>query len=210
MSVAVRLFGKLPCVGDFVRRNMTPELQRMLESEFSALIAELQARHAEDWKSALTALPPLLFLIPPGPSGVTGLGFARPSSDNVGRVYPLIVLAASDDVRSAGCVIDLARVWQLLGALSGVACGRQTSPDAFCSAVQDLFSASPLSTCLSDASPVSCVPSTNDAWLVPAAAPGAFVFQRALYLSGADDGKVYLPSQVPAFPPPHAAWLALR
>jgi type VI secretion system protein ImpM len=87
----VGLFGKIPSVGDFVSRGLSPQLCEKLDQLLQAALVAATA-DGTDARLVMGMAQPAMVAIRPGvlcPSGFSGLWF--PSQDRVGRVFPLCV-----------------------------------------------------------------------------------------------------------------------
>ena len=85
-------YGKLPFIGDFVRRELPNELVEALDNWLQVCIAEAQASLGDSWKDIFLTSPIWRFVLAPGLQGETGwLGCLSPSTDKVGRLFPLVV-----------------------------------------------------------------------------------------------------------------------
>lgn len=87
----VGLFGKLPTVGDFVSRGLSPALCERLDQLLQAALVAA-TRDGADARQVMAQAAPLMVSIRPG--ALCGTGFTGvwiPSRDRVGRVFPLCV-----------------------------------------------------------------------------------------------------------------------
>lgn len=87
----VGLFGKLPAVGDFVSRGLSPALCEGLDQLLQAALVAATSEGA-DARQVMEQAAPLMVSIRPG--ALCGTGFTGvwiPSRDRVGRVFPLCV-----------------------------------------------------------------------------------------------------------------------
>lgn len=87
----IGLFGKIPSVGDFVSRNLSPmmcdRLHHMIQAALMSVMSE-----GGDRRHLMSQAQPMMLSIRPGvlcESGFAGLWF--PSCDRVGRVFPMCV-----------------------------------------------------------------------------------------------------------------------
>ncbi|MEM6913165.1 MAG: type VI secretion system-associated protein TagF, partial [Pseudomonadota bacterium] len=86
-------FGKLPDRGDFVSRGVTPELEGAVHRFGSALIAGGQDRYKEQFSDVFAQMP--LYALLAAERVITNeavVGLFGPSTDAVGRLFPLFVL----------------------------------------------------------------------------------------------------------------------
>lgn len=88
---AIGWYGKLPTRGDFVGRGMPRHWLRVWDEWLQRALAEGARRlGAEAFRDRLLAMPPWQGLILPGSAGQgVWCGVVAPSSDRVGRSYPL-------------------------------------------------------------------------------------------------------------------------
>ena len=85
-------YGKLPFVGDFVRRDLPNELVQSLDDWLQACISQAQSSLGDGWKETFLTSPIWRFVLAPGLLGEVGwLGCLSPSTDKVGRLFPLVV-----------------------------------------------------------------------------------------------------------------------
>lgn len=87
----VGFFGKLPTVGDFVSRGLSPALCEQLDQLLQAALVA-STREGADARQVMEQAAPLMVSIRPG--ALCGTGFTGvwiPSRDRVGRVFPLCV-----------------------------------------------------------------------------------------------------------------------
>jgi type VI secretion system ImpM family protein len=84
------IFGKLPGHGDFISRGISGDLRGAIDHWLSEWLAEARADRGETFESDYEAAAPWLFESP----NVTAV--LLPSMDAVGRLFPLLVLTASD------------------------------------------------------------------------------------------------------------------
>lgn len=92
------LFGKIPATGDFVTRRLPGDFVRFWDPFVARHLMPLVA--AERWKASMR-LNFLLGEVAPGPMA----GIVLPSTDRVGRRFPLTIAAA---LRRAGTDIPVA------------------------------------------------------------------------------------------------------
>ncbi|WP_170973361.1 type VI secretion system-associated protein TagF [Rhizobium sp. FKY42] len=90
----IGFFGKLPTHGDFVSWGLTVKLQRALEDWLQIGLRTAQDGLGESWLRTFKAMPPWRFFIEEGLWSSHGVaGVIVPSSDRVGREFPLVLLA---------------------------------------------------------------------------------------------------------------------
>jgi type VI secretion system protein ImpM len=105
-------FGKLPGMGDFAQRRLTPEFQVMWDSWLQTGLLQLRAER-EDWVAHYLQAPLWFFALGSQiASSNPWIGVLMPSVDSVGRYFPLTL--AIELVPSAGASQDdsLARMHQ--------------------------------------------------------------------------------------------------
>jgi type VI secretion system protein ImpM len=85
-------YGKLPSLGDFASRRLTPEFIELWDEWLAAGLADWRQRAAATWLDAYLAGPSWRFVLMPGvlPGNVGAwAGVLMPSVDKVGRYFPL-------------------------------------------------------------------------------------------------------------------------
>jgi type VI secretion system protein ImpM len=94
---AAGFFGKLPCRGDFVSRRLPSTFIECWDVSVSAWLAAGLARRAARGEVDFLATQPWRFGLADGVCGEAAwVGVLVPSRDSVGRLYPLVVAAATD------------------------------------------------------------------------------------------------------------------
>lgn len=90
-------YGKLPSLGDFASRRMSPGFLEAWDDWLAGGLADWRARQPESWLDAYLASPSWRFLLMPG--ALTGVlsagawaGVLMPSVDRVGRYFPLTLV----------------------------------------------------------------------------------------------------------------------
>jgi type VI secretion system protein ImpM len=87
-------FGKMPCEGDFVTRNLPWTFNEAWDRWLRQGIAEAQQQLGARWSDSYMVAPIWRFQLAPGLVGPAGwLGLWFPSVDRVGRRYPLTIAA---------------------------------------------------------------------------------------------------------------------
>lgn len=87
-------FGKLPGAGDFVRRRLPPDFIDGWDRRFSRIVAESRDLLGPCWSTLYHASPVWRFLLAPGVCGQGAwAGVMGPSSDRVGRCFPMVIAA---------------------------------------------------------------------------------------------------------------------
>ncbi|WP_426956420.1 type VI secretion system-associated protein TagF [Muricoccus radiodurans] len=89
------VFGKLPAHGDFVRRGLPARFVEPWDAWLSAgLVAAAEALGEDAWRDAWDTALPFRFRLAPGACGrEAAIGVAFPSTDMVGRRFPLTLAA---------------------------------------------------------------------------------------------------------------------
>jgi len=90
-------YGKLPSLGDFASRRLSPDFIEAWDGWLAAGIAEWRAREPQAWLPAYLSCPSWRFVLMPGvvpgsaPDALYA-GVLLPSVDRVGRYFPLTVV----------------------------------------------------------------------------------------------------------------------
>ena len=91
---AIGCYGKLPSVGDFITRRLPPTFVQTWDRWLQAGMAGSRARLGDRWEELYLTFPVWRFAIAPGSLGATGwAGVMMPSTDRVGRCFPLTLAA---------------------------------------------------------------------------------------------------------------------
>ncbi|AWK85934.1 type VI secretion system-associated protein TagF [Azospirillum thermophilum] len=91
----VGFHGKLPARGDFVGHGLPRGVLEPWDRWLSTALAEAGRRLGRSWEGLFAAAPAWRFALAPGLCGSLPLaGILMPSSDRVGRLYPLTIAAA--------------------------------------------------------------------------------------------------------------------
>jgi type VI secretion system ImpM family protein len=91
--------GKLPCHGDFLRRNASLREVEDLDRWFSEGILEVRREHGPAWERLFDAAPPSrIFYRSPEGNRVLAAYF-HAESDRVGRRYPFLLFVLDETVR---------------------------------------------------------------------------------------------------------------
>lgn len=151
-------YGKLPALGDFASRRLTPEWIAQWDAWLAEGLHQLREAVPETWLADYLASPAWRFALLPGslPDGSgegLRIGVMIPSVDRVGRYFPLVVVSAPLP-RPSGA--GVAALWQWAGQLEEIAVA----------ALHEDWSAEALDAALDAASPPA--PPTQDSD-VPAA-----------------------------------------
>ena len=130
------LYGKLPSYGDFVQGGLPEEFVQALDAWLSRAIAGSRDRLGANWKEQYLVAPPWRFGLDAGiASDMSVAGVLIPSTDSVGRCFPLVLAAAgrgdavafaylddpwfeSIEMLASRAVRDNMTKWDLLDALS--------------------------------------------------------------------------------------------
>ncbi|MEO6340242.1 MAG: type VI secretion system-associated protein TagF [Caulobacteraceae bacterium] len=104
------LYGKLPAVGDFVRRGLEPAVAAKLQDWLQQGLAGLAGGDAQTRDETIDTAPSWRFVASAGVLGEAAMaGMLAPSRDRVGRRYPLIALVELTD--SAAEAAAACSVW---------------------------------------------------------------------------------------------------
>jgi type VI secretion system protein ImpM len=144
-------YGKLPALGDFASRRLTPEWIAQWDGWLAAGLHQLREASPDTWLNDYLASPAWRFALLPGslPDGSgEGLrvGVLVPSVDRVGRYFPLVVVSAPLPRPADGA--QVAALWQWAGQLEDIAV----------TALQDDWSAETLEAALAAALPPAATP----------------------------------------------------
>lgn len=94
MTATPGCFGKLPAAGDFVRQRLPPDFLDGWDRRFSRIVAESRDLLGPCWSTLYHASPVWRFLLSPGICGHSAwAGVMGPSSDRVGRCFPMVIAA---------------------------------------------------------------------------------------------------------------------
>ena len=90
----IGFFGKLPTHGDFIATGIGHALQRELDDWLQSGLRTCEERLGSHWRDAFHAMPPWRFIVERGLWGpATIAGVLLPSTDRVGRSFPLVIAA---------------------------------------------------------------------------------------------------------------------
>ncbi|GAA6172865.1 type VI secretion system-associated protein TagF [Colwellia sp. KU-HH00111] len=93
----VGYFGKLPSYGDFIQRNVSPEIIKNLDNWFLQSIENSRAQIGSEWQQLYFNSPIWRFVISQNTVCDKVLsGFMMPSVDKAGRCYPFSVICELD------------------------------------------------------------------------------------------------------------------
>jgi type VI secretion system protein ImpM len=96
LTMAIGLFGKYPLRRDFVAVNLPRQILNPLEQWFQSAIAASQQVLGRSWRVYYLIHPIWNFRIGRGIAGTDCIGAFAPSVDEVGRYFPLAVLAHAE------------------------------------------------------------------------------------------------------------------
>jgi len=139
-------YGKLPALGDFASRRLTPEWIAQWDGWLATGLHQLREAAPDTWLDDYLASPAWRFALLPGslPDGSgEGLrvGVLVPSVDRVGRYFPLVVISPPLPRPVDGS--QVAALWQWAGQLEEIAV----------QALQDDWSAETLDAALANSPP---------------------------------------------------------
>ncbi len=87
-------YGKVPCVGDFVRAGLSPDFVRGWDRWMQALLVAGHEALGKRWEACYMGAPIWRFALSPGLCGAHAVaGVVMPSVDRVGRRFPLCLAA---------------------------------------------------------------------------------------------------------------------
>ena len=90
-------FGKLPGYGDFIQRNVTPDIVKHWDNWIMKSIQASREQLADNWKAHYFNSPIWRFVIDHGALiNSTVAGFMMPSVDKSGRCYPFTVICQAE------------------------------------------------------------------------------------------------------------------
>lgn len=111
-SSAAGWFGKLSMLGDFASRRLEPALVQRLDEWLSGGIQSSQRQLGGDWLAAYLAAPLWRFAWAPGVVDTQWwFGVLMPSSDKVGRYFPLVVAHARAAPPAERFALDHLELW---------------------------------------------------------------------------------------------------
>ncbi|MCL2714040.1 MAG: type VI secretion system-associated protein TagF [Alphaproteobacteria bacterium] len=94
VAAAPGFFGKVASQGDFVASRFDLGLRRLIDDWLQRAIEHSRHRLGVGWEEAFQAMPVWRFVLTPGLLGQSGFaGLMMPSSDRVGRPFPLLLAA---------------------------------------------------------------------------------------------------------------------
>ncbi|MCD2184672.1 type VI secretion system-associated protein TagF [Rhizobium sp. GN54] len=90
-------YGKVPCVGDFVRSGLSPQFVVAWDAWMQTLLTTGREVLGERWRECYFSAPIWRFALSPGMTGSHAVaGIVMPSVDRVGREYPLCLAVELD------------------------------------------------------------------------------------------------------------------
>jgi type VI secretion system protein ImpM len=112
-NAVVGFYGKLPFVGDFVHRRLPRDFIDAWDSWLQHAISISQGQvEMCDWKSRYTTAPIWRFALSPGLCGSkTVAGIFFPSSDKVGRMYPLTIAVLFEQTENLPFLLTKGSYW---------------------------------------------------------------------------------------------------
>ena len=116
--------GKLPTLGDFASRRLTPAFLDLWDAWLAAGLQRLRDRDPAGWLDAYLAAPSRRFLLMPGalPGNLGAQAWAgvlMPSVDRVGRYFPFTIVQALQ--APPACPLQMQSLWHWLGRLDELA-----------------------------------------------------------------------------------------
>ena len=105
-------FGKLPGVGDFMQRRLPAGFVAAWDAAFESAVNAARNGFGADWQAAWQAAPVWRFALMPGVCGDSAwVGVMGPSTDRVGRGFPMVLAYAIDDATALARVVAAAGGW---------------------------------------------------------------------------------------------------
>ncbi|HYN12337.1 MAG TPA: type VI secretion system-associated protein TagF [Burkholderiales bacterium] len=94
LSRVLGLYGKVPAVGDFVRRRLDSDFIGAWDAWLQRMMSESRKVLGERWLDCFLSAPVWRFVLPAGMFSKAGwVGLVLPSVDRVGRYFPLTIAA---------------------------------------------------------------------------------------------------------------------
>lgn len=116
-------YGKLPALGDFASRRLTPDWISQWDGWLAAGLHQLREAAPDSWLENYLASPAWRFALLPGcmaaDSDGLRIGVLVPSVDRVGRYFPLVVVSAPLPRPVDGA--QVAALWHWAGQLEDLA-----------------------------------------------------------------------------------------
>lgn len=105
-------FGKIPCLGDFVTRDLPREFLDKWDEWLQKSVADSKVALGDTWLNTYLTSPIWRFVLLPGVCGEQGwAGIMTPSVDRVGRYFPLTFASSLGDDVQPFQVIETAVDW---------------------------------------------------------------------------------------------------
>lgn len=96
-GLAYGWYGKVPCVGDFVRQGLSPHFIGAWDTWLQELLVAGRKAEGERWRDCYLTAPIWRFALSAGTCGPrTAVGIMMPSVDRVGRQFPLCIAIEVD------------------------------------------------------------------------------------------------------------------
>lgn len=112
MEARVGFFGKLPSVGDFVRRGLPADFVEPWDRWLQAAMLGGRGALGADWARHYRQMAPWRFLLAPGGAGAAAwIGVALPSLDRVGRYFPLTLAHPVAGAVDPAASLEAAGAW---------------------------------------------------------------------------------------------------
>jgi type VI secretion system protein ImpM len=93
----IGFFGKLPSYGDFIQRNVCPDLAKNWDNWLLQSLAESHEQLGENWRPSYFSGPIWRFVLNQGTlCNSTVAGLMMPSVDKAGRCYPFTVICQTE------------------------------------------------------------------------------------------------------------------
>jgi type VI secretion system protein ImpM len=105
-------YGKMPCLGDFASRRLSPEFVDAWDRWLQRSITASRANTGDEWLPAYLTSPVWRFAVMPGVLGFGAwAGVIVPSVDRVGRYFPLTLAVSLQDTRAELRAIHAEHAW---------------------------------------------------------------------------------------------------
>lgn len=89
------VYGKLPCKRDFVAERVPRDFLRVIEPWLQGSISSSRLSLGRRWQEIYGSAPIWRFWFGPAICGASVVGAMMPSSDGVGRAFPLVAMSAA-------------------------------------------------------------------------------------------------------------------
>jgi type VI secretion system ImpM family protein len=108
----VGCFGKLPGAGDFVQRRLPARFVERWDGAFEAAVDAARQAFGDGWPEAWRDAPVWRFALAPGVvDAAAWVGVTGPSTDRVGRRFPMLLAAPLADAASVAQVLRAGGCW---------------------------------------------------------------------------------------------------